>query len=185
MEQPEFNLSDFVVSTKANYQKEEQPKIKGAKKSPYQVKVDFKKQVITFSKTIAEQIGLEFNSLAHAVSPKGTIALVVVPGNEGLFGKSIARGKSKGLHFKNRKFTEDLASLNLTSGTYNLTKIGTAPAKIRTKVVDNCDYYMVEMYGEPKDLSLPDVAEQLKMENPYKLEDVPAPTTSSEEDLKF
>lgn len=154
-EQNVFDFGDFEVSRKANYQKEPAEKVKEPKPlPPYNVKFNFKKKKIVFDSTIAKEIDLANNSLAHAPSfSKGQMAIIVVPGRAGLFGKG-QQGSEKGNAFKNRKLAEDLVALNLTSGKYKMEKVGEGPAKIRTKTVEGCQWYLLNMIGEPQQVDL-------------------------------
>lgn len=164
----EFDFEEFEISTKANYRKEPVEKVKQPRPpAPYNVKFDFAKRKIVFNREIFQEINLAENSLVHAASKsKGRVAIIVVPGKEGLFGKGVT-GKAKGNAFKNRKLAEDLVDLNLTSGKYNMIFMGTAPAKVGKKTVENCAWYTLQMYGDPQiiDLSEPDTSEEDENEN--------------------
>lgn len=152
-------FDDFEVSSKANYRKQPVEKVKQPKApAPYNVKFDFAKRKIIFNRDIYQEINLAENSLVHAASrSKGRVAIIVVPGKQGLFGKGVT-GKAKGNAFKNRKLAEDLVDLNLTSGKYKMEYMGIAPAKVGKKTVEGCLWYTLSMYGDPQiiDLSQPD-----------------------------
>jgi len=153
MESALFNLSDFGnVVAKSNFRKEETEK--PVKEKAFNVKFDFKKQRIIFDTVIAADINLEGNSLAYAPNPNANaIAIIVVPGNEGVFGKKKGN-KNKGRSFKNKMLAKHLVEFNLTSGQYKLDKIGTGPTVVGKKTVENCDYYLLNMVGEPKIVTL-------------------------------
>lgn len=148
----EVNLDDFVVSSHKNLHKEKV--VKTAPKPEFNVIVNFKKQTIKFDRTISDEINLTYNSLAHAKSKSGAIAIVVVPGNQGVFGKQVANRKSKGSEFKNVVLMKDLVELNLTSGKYNMEKIATGPAIVGKNTIENCDYYKLAMIGDPQIIDL-------------------------------
>jgi hypothetical protein len=153
MEQELFSLDDFSIAQKVNPRGTTE-KEKVVKVPEFNVKVNFKKLHIAFDTVIANQINLANNSLAHARSKSGVIAIIVVPGNQGVFGKQVANSKGKGTSFKNKVLMQDLVDLNLTSGKYNLEKITTGPATILGEVVENCDWYKLIMVGEPQIIDL-------------------------------
>lgn len=163
----QFNLSDFgSVVPKSNFRKEETEK--ESKVKPYNVKFDFKKQRLIFDTVIAAEINLENNSLAYAPNEAGkAIAIIVVPGNQGVFGKKKGN-KNKGRSFKNKMLAKHLVEFDLTSGTYKLNKLGTGEATIGKEKVQNCDYYLLDMVGEPKAVILteevPSVVEAIAQE---------------------
>ena len=162
MEEQLFSIDDFVIATKSNPRKEEEPKpVKAAPE--YNVKVNFKNKHIAFDKLIAEEINLAHNSLAHAVNPaKGVVALIIVPGDQGVFGKGI-KGKAKGSSFKNQVLVKALVDLNLTSGKYKLEKFATGPAKVGKTVVENCDWYKLNMIGEPQVINFEEDTKEVPM----------------------
>lgn len=157
-----FDLNDFIVAVKSNPRIVREEKELVTKKAEFNVKVDFKKQHVSFDSVIATQINLTHNSLAHARSKSGTIAIIVVPGNQGVFGKQVANSKSKGTSFKNKVLMQDLVDLNLTSGKYLLSKITTGPAMINGNKIENCDWYKLNMVGDPQiiDLTEPQPVEE-------------------------
>lgn len=148
-------FDDFEVSDKANYRKTPVERVKEPKPPlPYNVKFNFAKRKIIFGREIYQEINLAENSLAHAASKsKGQVAIIVVPGKQGTFGKGVT-GKDKGNAFKNRKLAEDLVELNLTSGKYKMELMGVAPAKVGKKTVEGCTWYNLTMIGDPELIDL-------------------------------
>lgn len=183
MEDQLFDLDDFVIATKSN------PRVavptvaeeKVIAKPEFNVKVDFKKRHISFDTLIVKEINLANNSLAHARSKTGMLAIIVVPGNQGVFGKQVANSKSKGSSFKNRVLIQDLVDLNLTSGKYNLEKIKTGPANVGTEMVENCDWYLLKMIGEPQVIDLTEKEEITQTEVPVEIVENDAPEVLEQE----
>lgn len=176
------DFDDFEISDKVNYRKTPMKRVKEPKPPPpYNVKFDFAKRKIIFSREIYQEINLAENSLAHATSKsKGQVAIIVVPGKQGTFGRGVT-GKEKGNAFKNRKLAEDLVELSLTSGKYKMELMNVAPAKIGKKTIDGCTWYNLTMIGDPEiiDLSEPDTEDDNSNNEMFEV------TSQDEKDLEL